>query len=78
MARVGDKDLSELREGPDATTQSKMNSGLLKELSGNHKIEIFWDLNEESKQDQIFILRIDNKIELYLDKQDLLRHTRFI
>jgi hypothetical protein len=77
MTRTGHKDLAELREGQEATTQVKMSSGVLKELTGKHKVTIHWNLNEEAIADQIFMLRVD-EAELYLDKQDLLRHLRFI
>ena len=77
MSRVGHSDLAELREGEAAADQLKHTSGQLKDYSGNHVVTIHWDMNPESTEDQMFILRIDDK-EVYLDKQELLRYTRLI
>jgi hypothetical protein len=67
----------DLREGEEAKSLIKNDNGYLKDLSGNHNVRIFWDMNPESTADQVFILKIDDT-EVYLLKQELLRYLRNI
>lgn len=76
MPRTGDAPI-DLREGEEAKSLLKNNHGNLKDLSGNHNVRIFWDMNDDSIEDQIFILKVDDK-EVYLMKQEMLRYLRNI
>jgi len=71
------KPLDELREGESAQEQVKKTSGQLKDYSSHSVVTIHWDMNEESNNDQIFILRINGE-EAYLDKQEFMRYLRLI
>ncbi len=75
---VTDKDMSTLREADAAPAQQKKRSGTLRDYSLEHKVEMFWDLNEEAEKDQIFELRIDDDISVLLDWEQMMRYGRWI
>lgn len=60
--------------------------GRLHDYKDSRKVEIFWDLSEETKDNQIFALRIGSRksdapgrdIELLLDNEELMRFSRWI
>jgi len=52
-------------------------TGYLTDLSGNHEVELNWELNKQAVKDQVFTLRIDDK-QVYLDLDELLYHTRIM
>jgi hypothetical protein len=75
MRRI--KDYSTLREGDPTKVQRDKGRADLRDYSMKHKVSMYWDLNEDSKIDQMFILRIDN-IEVILDSEDLQRYLRWV
>jgi hypothetical protein len=75
--RLTEKDMSVLKEQDDPRDQFKQTKGSLKDYSGQHKVEMFWDLSDECKKDMIFKLRIDD-YEVLLDWEQVARYGRWI
>lgn len=65
-----------LRNKPVLTELIKQGRGVLTDRSGNHSIELDWELNESAVKDKIFRLTVDDDIELYIDLEELLFYTR--
>ncbi len=72
------KDMSVLREADSIRTQvKKAPRGILRDYSLQHRVEMNWDLNEESIRDRVFRLKVDN-YEVLLDAEELLRYVRLV
>lgn len=71
------KDRQGFREGESATDQSRMKRGVLKDYSLKHQVSLYYDMNEDSTRDRIFILNIDD-YSVVLDYEELMRIGRFI
>ncbi len=71
------KDMSYLRKKPRVTELIAKGQGKLTDLSGNHEVELDWELNEVAVRDKVFKLTIDDK-EVYLDLDELLYYTRIM
>jgi len=78
QTKLTEKDMTALRDTESAKNQVKQPFAVIKEYSGNHKVSMEWDLNEEAKRDMIFILKVDNDTELYLDWEEMMKAGRFI
>lgn len=65
-----------LRNKPSIKDLIRDGQSTLTDLSGNHNIHVDWELNELAVRDKIFKLTIDDKIELYIDLEELLSLTR--
>lgn len=72
-----DKDIVKLRETKWAKDQVKHPLAHLKDYSLKHRVTIEWDMNEEAKRDQMFIIRIGDK-RAVLDWEEFQRAARFI
>ena len=71
------KDMDVLREQDSARDQHKQTRGSLRDYSGQHVVEMYWNLSEEAKKDMIFKLRIDDK-EVLLDAEQVSRYLRWV
>lgn len=70
------KDMSVLREGDSARSQSESNRGVLRDYSLQHRVEMQWNLNDEATRDRMFKFKIDN-YEVILDAEELMRYLRW-
>lgn len=71
------KDRSLLRETESAFEQHKASKAYVKDLSLKHKVSIEWDMNQESIDERICILRIDD-IAVIIDVEELQKAVRFV
>lgn len=70
--------MTELREQDSPREQHKQTRGSLRDYSGQHNVEMQWDLNKDCKKDMIFKLVIDDKIECLLDAEQFRRLMRWV
>jgi hypothetical protein len=75
--RLTDKDMTVMQEQDSARDQHKQTYGALRDHSNQHRVEVFWDLNDECKKEQIFKLRIDD-VEVLLDAEQMQRYLRWV
>lgn len=73
--KVQTRPMHHLRRKPGVKQLAEMSSGDLTDLSQNHKVKLFWNLNEPAQRDKIFKLQIDDKV-VYLDLEELTYYTR--
>lgn len=71
------KDRSLLRENDSAFRQHKANKAYIKDFSLKHKVSVEWDMNQESIDDRICVLRID-ELAVIIDVEELQRAVRFV
>lgn len=71
------KDRSQLREGDSATTQHKSNKSYVKDYSLKHNVTIEWDMNQDSIDDRICVLRVGDNAAV-IDVEELMRAVRFV
>jgi len=71
------KDRNQLRETNSAEEQARSKRASLKDYSLKHRVEIQYDMNEDSVRDRMFILHFDNQTAI-LDYEELLKVSRFI
>lgn len=64
-----------LRKKPKVTDLIKQGKGKLTDLSGNHDVELDWEVNDIAVRDHVFKLTVDDK-EVYIDYEELLFYTR--
>lgn len=76
--KLTDKDMSVLQEQDAPKEQHKQTRGSLRDYSGQHKVEMQWDLSEQCKRDLIFKLVIDNDTEVLLDVEQFRRYARWV
>ncbi len=67
-----------LREGDATRKQKDKRRANIRDYGLQHTAEIQWDLNQEAEADTIFKLIIDGDIELYIDKEEMLRYLRWV
>lgn len=72
-----DKDMSTLREADQAKEQRDKARGELRDYSLQHRVEMRWDMNEESIRDKMFILQVDD-VEVILDAEQVMRYIRWV
>lgn len=77
QTKLTDKDMMALREQDSAKEQSKQTRGALRDHTHQHRVEVFWDLNEDCIKDQIFELRIDD-VSVLLDAEQIMRLLRWV
>jgi len=75
--QLTEKDMEVLKEGDSALDQHRKTRGEVKDYSMKHRVEIFWDLNDEAKRERIFKLRIDD-YEVLLDAEEVARTIRWV
>lgn len=63
------RDMSHLRKKDAVTEMIAKGRAQLTDLSGNHKIELDWELNQDAVKDKIFALTIDDK-KVYIDLEE--------
>lgn len=76
-SRLTQKDMTALHEQDSPKEQAKQTHGALRDHLGQRRVEMFWDLSDECKKDQIFKLRIDD-YEVLLDSEQVQRYLRFV
>lgn len=69
--------MDNLRNKPKITDLIRDGKGYLTDKSGNHTVELNWELNEQAVKDHIFKLTIDDK-EVYIDLEELMFYTRIM
>lgn len=74
--RLTEKDMTVIQEQDSAKEQHRQTMGALRDLSNQHRVEIFWDLSDECKKEMIIKLRIDD-VEVLLDAEQLQRYLRW-
>lgn len=70
----------------DTKNERDSGYGRLHDYRDSRKVEIFWDLNEETRKNQVFALRIGARksdrpghdIEILLDNEELMRFSRWV
>lgn len=72
------KDRDVLFDSNSATSQHKMSRAALKDYSLKHKVEMAYDMNNDSMRDRIFVLIIDSKTKVVLDWEEMMRVGRFV
>lgn len=85
MARVAkqtDYEASKIRPR-DVEQQRDIKYGRLKDYGTGYKVEMFWDINEEAKADQMFKLQLrgrglEKSVNIILDKEELLKYLRWV
>lgn len=71
------KDMVKLRETEGAKSQHDKPMARIKDYSLKHPVTIYWDMNDEAKRDQMFIIQVgENKA--VIDWEELQRACRFI
>lgn len=75
--KLSEKDMSVLREGGSTKQTFEAKRGSLKDYSLHHRVTVEWDLNEDSKRDQIFKLKVDD-YEVLIDAEELMRYIRWV
>ncbi len=71
------KNMDVMRERDSAFVEHKLTSGLLRDYSLQHRVEMQWDLNVDSQRERIFRLKVDD-YEVLLDAEELLRMVRWV
>lgn len=71
------KDMSIYREADQAKVQKEKCHGVLRDLTHQHRVEMFWDLNDDAIRDQVFILKVDD-YTVMLDSEQLQRYLRWV
>ena len=71
------KDMSVTSEQDSAREQVHQTRGALRDHTGQHRVEMFWDINEDCKKDRIFKLKIDD-YSVLLDWEQVARLGRWI
>jgi len=69
------RDMKHLRKKPKVTELIKEGKGNITDLSGNHSVELDWELNDVAVKDKIFKITVDEK-EIYIDFEELMFYTR--
>jgi hypothetical protein len=71
------KDRSQLREGDSAFAQHKATKAWVKDYSLKQRVSVEWDMNQDSINDRMCILRVGNNSAV-IDKEELYRAMRFL
>lgn len=69
--------MTALQEQDSPKDQVRQTRGSLRDHSGSHSVEVYWDLNEDCIKDQIFKLAIDEH-EVLLDAEQVKRLLRWV
>jgi len=77
LGSVAYRPMDHLRKKPKVTELIAQGKGALTDQSGNHEIELDWELNDMAVRDKIFKLTVDDK-EVYIDLEELLFYTRIM
>lgn len=75
---ANDKDMSALVELPRFRKLLESDRAELKDYLMDHKVELRWNLSEDMQREQMFMLVIDDDIEIVLDLEELLHYTRAV
>lgn len=71
------KDREHLRDNDSAFDQHKATKAFIKDLSLKHKVWVEWDLSQDSRDDRICILHIDD-YKVVVDSEEVMRAVRFV
>lgn len=71
------KNRDDLMESDSAFTQHKATKAWVKDYSLQHKVSIEWDMTQESIDDRICVLRIDD-YAVVIDVEELHKAMRFV
>lgn len=77
QSKLTSKDMTILREQDSPRDQHKQTRGSLRDYNGKRRVEMFWDLSEECKQQMIFRLDIDD-YSVLLDAEQVRRLLRWV
>lgn len=67
----------------DTIDERDMGYGRLKDYGKGYDVEMFWDLSEEAKRDQMFKVRIrgrglDNTVDIIFDSEEFKKYLRWV
>lgn len=71
------KDMVKLRETEGAKSQHSKPHAVLKDYSLKHRVSLEWEMNDDAKRDQMFIIKIGDTSAV-LDWEEFQRAGRFI
>lgn len=77
QTKLTNKDMTVLQEQDSPREQHKQTRGVVRDLTGNHQVTIYWDLSPECIKDQIFKMSIDD-YEVLLDAEQVKRLLRWV
>lgn len=75
--KLTDKDMQVLREGGSTRDTLEVRYAVLKDYSLRHRVTVEWDMNDDSKRDQMVKLTVGGN-EVILDAEELMRYIRWI
>lgn len=71
------KDRSILKESDSVYVAHQSNKSYIKDYSLKHKVSIEWDMNQDSINDRICLLKIDD-YSVVVDVEELMKAVRFV
>jgi hypothetical protein len=74
---LGLKDMSTTRENDSTREQKDRTHYDVRDLSLQHRVKIYKDLNEDAERDRIFKLTVDD-YEVILDAEQVMRALRWV
>jgi len=80
MRRATQKDYQPVREKTASfrtAVTKKLQEADIKDLGGDSRVHIRWDLNEAAKRDRVFLLEINGE-KAYIDLEELMSYTRLV
>lgn len=73
-----DKDMSVVAELPRFRKVIESDRAELKDYLMGHKVELRWNLSYDMQREAMFMLVIDDDIEIVLDLEEFLHYTRAV
>lgn len=61
----------------DTAAERDLGYGIVYDYKNSKRLEIFWDLSEEAKEAQKFMLKVDGK-EYILDANQFMKYLRWV
>lgn len=71
------KDRDRLRDNDSAFEQHQATKAYIKDLGLKHKVWVEWDMTQESKDDRICVLHVDD-YTVVCDAEEIMRAIRFV
>jgi len=78
IKRLTDKDMVLLKEQDAPRDQSELSISTVRDSTHQHRVDIMWNINEDTKKDRMFKLTIDDDIEVILDAEQVMRILRWV
>jgi len=78
LTKLTDKDMTLLKEQDHPRDQAKMFVTTVRDATHQHKVDIVWNMNDDTKKDRIFKLVVDDDTEMLLDAEQVMRILRWV